>query len=234
MQMRMRKARLNSAPLSGEQVKKISRFALAAVLLLLAFCILRIMRPESGRSLPHRTDINIVWDNPDVKNGADLVKYAQNALDCRWGYVYGTYGQILDSTLLESCRKKYEGEITPYLDFTDRNWMGGRVTDCAGLIKGYGWLDPKSGEIRYNTNGMPDLNANGMAQAAAEKGEIGTMPEIPGLAVWMDGHIGVYVGNGDVIEAMSAKRGVVKTKLQGRGWRMWLKVPSIRYEQQAK
>jgi hypothetical protein len=232
--MRMRKTRLSPAPLSREQVKKISRFALLGIFLLLAFCILRIVLPENGRGSPHRTDIEIAWDNPEVKNSADLVKYAQNALNCQWGYVYGTYGQILDPALLESCKQKYDGEITPYLDLTSRNWMGGRVADCAGLIKGYGWLDPKSDEIRYRTNGMPDLNANGMAQAAAEKGEISSMPEIPGLAVWMDGHIGVYIGNGEVIEAMSAERGVVKTKLKGRGWLMWLKVPSIRYGQQVK
>jgi len=77
---------------------------------------------------------------------------------------------------------------------------------------------------------MPDLNANGMAQAAQEKGEIQSIPEIPGLAVWMNGHIGVYIGNGEVIEAMSSQRGVVQTKLKGRGWQLWLKIPSLEYD----
>jgi cell wall-associated NlpC family hydrolase len=39
------------------------------------------------------------------------------------------------------------------------------------------------------------------------------MPDIPGLAVWHDGHIGVYIGGGQVIEAMGTKYGVVKTEL---------------------
>lgn len=37
-----------------------------------------------------------------------------------------------------------------------------------------------------------------MYYAATEKGNISTIPEIPGLAVWHEGYIGVYIGNGAV------------------------------------
>jgi cell wall-associated NlpC family hydrolase len=56
------------------------------------------------------------------------------------------------------------------------------------------------------------------------------MPDTPGLAVWMNGHIGVYIGNGEVIEASSTRKGVIKTKLAGRGWSAWLEVPYISYD----
>lgn len=56
------------------------------------------------------------------------------------------------------------------------------------------------------------------------------MPDTPGLAVWKSGHIGVYIGSGEVIEAMGTKYGVVKTQLEGRGWTHWLEVPGIEYE----
>ena len=56
------------------------------------------------------------------------------------------------------------------------------------------------------------------------------MPDTPGLAVWKSGHIGVYIGSGEVIEAMDTRYGVVKTKLQGRGWSHWLEVPGIKYD----
>ena len=65
---------------------------------------------------------------------------------------------------------------------------------------------------------------------AGRKGSIETMPDTPGLAVWKSGHIGVYIGSGEVIEAMDTRYGVVKTKLQGRGWSHWLEVPGIKYE----
>lgn len=48
---------------------------------------------------------------------------------------------------------------------------------------------------------MPDIGANQMYYNAKESGPISTMPDIPGLAVWHEGHIGVYIGGGQVIEA---------------------------------
>lgn len=77
---------------------------------------------------------------------------------------------------------------------------------------------------------MPDVGANQMYYNAAVSGTIDTIPDTPGLAVWHDGHIGVYIGNGEVIEAMGTKYGVVKTQLEGRGWTHWLQVPYISYD----
>ena len=71
-------------------------------------------------------------------------------------------------------------------------------------------------EIQYGTHGMPDIGANQMYYNAKESGPISTMPDIPGLAVWHEGHIGVYIGGGQVVEAMGTKYGVVKTELAGR------------------
>ena len=102
--------------------------------------------------------------------------------------------------------------------------------DCVGLIKGYGWLNPDTMTIEYGTNGMPDLGANQMYYNASVSGTIDTMPDTPGLAVWHDGHIGVYIGDGYVIEAMNTKKGVVKTKLEGRGWTHWLQIEYINYD----
>ena len=96
--------------------------------------------------------------------------------------------------------------------------------------KGYGWLDVETEEIVYNTNGMPDISANEMYHSATVSGTIDTIPETPGLAVWHEGHIGVYIGNGEVVEAMGTRYGVVKTKLEGARWTHWLKIPYISYD----
>ena len=77
---------------------------------------------------------------------------------------------------------------------------------------------------RQNTSTVPAVHS-----AATVKGSMDTMPDTPGLAVWKSGHIGVYIGNGEVIEAMGTKYGVVKTKLAGRGWSAWLQIPYISY-----
>ena len=163
------------------------------------------------------------------KNNLDLVTYAVNAWESGWGYVWGTYGSVLTDSLFEYKLEQYPDGVGNYEDFIRENWLGGRTTDCVGLIKGYGWLDPDTLTINYGTNGMPDVGADQMYNNATVKGDISTMPDIPGLAVWHKGHIGVYIGNGEVIEAMGTKYGVVKTKLADRSFTAWLEIPYISY-----
>lgn len=163
------------------------------------------------------------------KNNLGLVQWVIQAHENGWGYIYGTYGNVLTENLLQDRASVFGCEVTDYMDFIRQNWMGKRCADCVGLIKGYGWYDSTSGEIRVGTNGMMDVGANGMFANATVKGTIDTIPEVPGLAVWHDGHIGIYIGNGEVIEAMNTLRGVTRTRLAGREWTHWLQIPYISY-----
>ena len=184
---------------------------------------------ESGGSAPIELDASMLTD-PTTKNAADLVAYVTNAWNSGWGYVWGTYGQVLTPELLQYKLTQYPDGVGKYADFIRANWLGRHTADCVGLIKGYGWLSTDTMTIDYGTHGMPDVGANEMYYSATRKGEIATMPDTPGLAVWKPGHIGVYIGNGEVIEAMGTKYGVVKTQLEGCGWTHWLEVPYINYE----
>lgn len=172
---------------------------------------------------------NTDFTAPESKNNLDLVKWAQNAASQHWGYVWGTYGHVLDDALLSAKLEQYPTHVGNYEDFIRSNWLGGRTADCIGLIKGYSWYDPATGHINYATNGMPDINADYMAHSVAEKGTIDTIPEIPGLAVWRSGHIGIYIGNGKVVEAKATKIGVVETNLSDGTWTHWIKIPYINY-----
>ena len=167
--------------------------------------------------------------NPTTKNATDLVTYAVHAWESGWGYVWGTYGNVLTESLLTYKVSQYPDGVGNHEDIIRANWLGGRTADCVGLIKGYGWLSPETMTIDYGTHGMPDIGANQMYYNAKESGPISTMPDIPGLAVWHEGHIGVYIGGGQVIEAMGTKNGVVKTELAKRNWTHWLKIPYINY-----
>lgn len=157
-----------------------------------------------------------------------LVDHVKKALTEKWGYVYGTYGQVLTENLLQAKLKQYPNNIKQYESFIRANWLGKRATDCVGLIKSYMWWTNNGPAYNPKT----DVSANGMYLAAKEKGNIDTMPDIPGLCVHRDGHIGVYIGNGQVIESKGTKYGVVKTPLKGTGsnnWQHWLKCPYIEY-----
>ena len=80
---------------------------------------------------------------------------------------------------------------------------------------------------------MPDKSANGMFDYAKsiglDWGTIGTIPEIPGLAVRYDGHVGYYIGNGKVVEERGFNYGCVITNLKERPWLHWYKLPTIKY-----
>ena len=168
-----------------------------------------------------------------AKNSSDLVIWCKNAYENGWGYVYGGYGQICSKDYLDRQAALYPGnnEAGGQMRTVGEKWLGNRVVDCIGLIKSYAWYDPESGNITAGSNGFTDCGANSIWNDVKESGDISTMPDTPGLAVWMDGHIGVYVGNGEVIEAQGTNEGVVKTQLKSRPWTKWMKIPNIRYDE---
>ena len=170
--------------------------------------------------------------DPSTKNNLDLVKWSEFAADKGWGYVWGTYGTVLSPDFLESKIIQYPDEVGGKEDFIRENWLGKRTADCVGLIKGYSWYDTASQMTILVSNGMPDIGADTMYENATEKGTIDTIPEIPGLAVWKEGHIGVYIGEGKVVEAYGTTSGVIRSELANGGWTHWLKIPYITYLEQ--
>ena len=144
-------------------------------------------------------------------------------------YVWGTYGRVLTQDYFNVLCNRYPDHVDNYHDYIQKHWVGRRCSDCVGLIKGYLWYNPNKQEIQYGYGGATDYGANSMYNAASEKGPISNMPEIPGLGVWHSGHVGIYIGNGYVIQAMGTKYGVVKTKLSGSSFTNWFKIPGITY-----
>ncbi len=164
-----------------------------------------------------------------TKNSTDLVSYVMQAAGNGWGYVYGTYGTVLTDAVLEQKKQQFPDNINPYYDFIRDNYMGRRTADCVGLIKGYAWFDPETASYTIGSNGMPDVSADGLYAAAAVKGAMDTMPDVPGIAVWQSGHIGVYIGNGKVVEAKGTMYGVVTSELSKGTWQGWCYLPAIQY-----
>jgi len=169
------------------------------------------------------------YTNPGTKNNLDLVVWAKEASSDGWGYVMGTFAQVLTEDLFKSKLNQWTADIEPYKEFIEENYIGLRTADCVGLIKGYSWYDVESGQIKYQTNDMPDINADQFFNYATEKGPISTLPEIPGLILHAPGHVGIYIGNGYAVEARGTLYGVVTTKVANRNWTDWCKNPYITY-----
>lgn len=146
-------------------------------------------------------------------------------------YIYGTYGQILTERLLLDRASTYPSRIGPErVKYAREHYIGKRVSDCEGMIKNYLWADSPDTAPTYNAS--QDLSANGAFQAATVKGKIDTIPEVPGICVRYSGHVGVYIGNGEVVEERGFNYGCVKTKLKDRAWTDWFEHPWIDYKQE--
>ena len=161
-----------------------------------------------------------------LKNNIGLVRYAEAQLGRP--YWYGTFGQKASETLYDNKRRQYPNYYTA-TDFPSQ--YGQKVHDCIGLIKGYMWTN-NADDVRpvYCSNGFADVSANMFYNRCKRKStDMSKLPEILGVAVFMKGHVGIYVGDGWVIEARGHSYGVVKTYLKSRPWKKWAYIEEIQY-----
>lgn len=162
-----------------------------------------------------------------MKTNKGLVEYAKAQLGKP--YWYGTYGNEASKELYEKKKKQYPSQYK----WAYAGEKGVKVQDCVGLIKGYLWSsDPQDMNPKYNSK--QDKSANGMRAACKVAGNIDTLPEVQGVLVFFAGHVGVYEGNGYVIEARGHAYGVVRTKLKSRPWKWWGYCPYIEYGEEPK
>lgn len=80
--------------------------------------------------------------------------------------------------------------------------------DCVILIKAilWGWCEDKNhahGGAKYLSNGVKDVDANGLFNLCSQKTTDFSNIEV-GEILWCPGHVGVYIGDRQVIEATAA------------------------------
>ena len=156
------------------------------------------------------------------KTASGLVEYAKAQLGRP--YWYGTFGQAASKSL-------YNQKKAQYPNYYKWEYAGetAKVHDCVGLVKGYLWCDDHNDTTPVYDSAQ-DKSANQFRDMCTSSGTISTIPDVPGVLVFYNNHMGVYIGSGEVIEARGHSYGVVKTKLADRPWKSWGYCPYITYE----
>jgi len=171
-------------------------------------------------------------------------KCIEVALKYKTLYVYGGIGYRLDKAGKDRALAAYA-----YNRRWDRKPMIMAATadtwafDCVNLIKAilWGWkgdMNAIYGGAKYCSNGVPDIGADAtIGICAAVNGDFRQL-EI-GEAVWTDGHIGVYIGNGLAVECSPKwANGVQITAVENMGkkkgynnrtWKKHGKLPWVKY-----
>lgn len=120
-------------------------------------------------------------------------------------YVYGCFGAPMNSTNKKRYTNNYDynkrADRKKLILSASSNTFG---FDCVNLIKGilWGWngnVNATYGGAKYCSNGVPDVSANGMMDYCTSKSTDFSKIDI-GEVVWLNGHIGVYIGDGLAVE----------------------------------
>ena len=113
-----------------------------------------------------------------------LVLHAQKALKEKWWYVWGTFGNVLTQSLLNSKATQYPAYNGGAYKAVHQRHIGETVSDCVGLIKGYCMWNDATDKPVYRSD--LDYNTGMMYNAATKKGTIKTIPEVPGAVSYTD------------------------------------------------
>lgn len=166
----------------------------------------------------------------------DFIKFLDKVKDLPTIYMWGMFGNEVSESWIQAKKKQYHSKYSTARINVLRQHIGKSFgCDCCGLIK---WFMMTNGDYtktpKYNET--YDNNASDWYNISPEKGTIDTIPEIPGIAVYKKGHIGVYIGNGKVCECTLTSKhdGVVVTNLKDVKWTHWLKIKWMEYPEEIK
>ena len=136
---------------------------------------------------------------------SQFVKTAINiAKNYKTLYIMGCFGAPMSAKNKKryTSNNEYNKKRADMINAASSNTFG---FDCVCLIKGilWGWCGDTSktyGGACYQSNGVPDIGANAMIKKCSEVSTDFSKISV-GEAVWLDGHIGIYIGDGFVVES---------------------------------
>lgn len=133
-------------------------------------------------------------------------------------YLLGGTGQLITNEIIAQKAKQLPSWYTPtritgIKKLVGRGYYG---FDCVNLIKAilWGWADGKMGA--YQSNTVPDTNADGLIKICENVSTDMTNIK-PMEVIWFSGHVGLYLGDGMCVECAPSINKVAITKLSYQG-----------------
>ena len=166
-----------------------------------------------------------------ISTEALIAKFRQ-ALEEKWGYIWGTAGEAWTEAKQKELAKTTDADRAPGRQYGSK-WIGHTVADCSGL---FSWAFRQlGGSVYHGSDTM-------YRKYCADKGELkkGRRTDCatlkPGTAVFVwngskYSHVGLYVGDGTVIEAMSTLKGVTTSKVTAGKWTHWGELQGVDYSE---
>ena len=156
-------------------------------------------------------------------NPNNLVQLFRQALSEGWGYIYGSSGETWTKAKQDAATREQTVKW-------GKRWIGKRVTDCSGLFV---WAFKQCGGTMYHgSNTM--FKSWSTASGTLSNGKRSDGQELKiASAVYKysqaDGyhHVGLYIGDGKVIEAKGTYYGVVQSKVAE--WSHWSELKGVAY-----
>lgn len=150
-----------------------------------------------------------------MKTGKGLADYAMNKLGMP--YFYGSKMNVLTESYMALMHERYPKMVsTSYMKKArDKGQVGKINVDCSGLI--YGYRDKNLGSYQLYSTAKKRLPIT-----EVDKFAVGTV-------LWKEGHVGVYVGAGQVVEARGINYGVVMTPVSAHKWEYGLTFDDMTY-----
>lgn len=166
------------------------------------------------------------------------------AMDYKTCYVWGGCGMPITEATIKDKLTQYPAENKNFCE-NARTLIGKHawMFDCVCLIKSilWGWRGDWNkyfGGAVYCSNGVPDVSADGMISKCREVSSDFSKITV-GEALWLPGHIGVYIGGGLAVECTPAFAGGVQITAVGniapvsgyptRRWQKHGKLPYVNY-----
>lgn len=180
-----------------------------------------------------------------IKTGDLIIKF-QYALDNKWGYILNTWhtkwSQALQNSKVNYMENKYgsnwKNSSTAKTDSSytaamyGSRWVGKYVTDCSGLF--YWAFKELGGYMYHGSNTMWNKYCTSKGKLSQGKRSDGQELK-PGTAVFVlkngsdRSHVGLYIGNGKVIEASGTQVGVITSDITNKKWAEWGELKGVDY-----